>query len=352
MAAALKPFRIGELEIASPVILAALAGYSDLPYRLVCRRLGAPYCATVMMLDRLLLNRRGRQARMLATTAEDTPLAGQLAGSDPDTMAAAARVLCELGFDVVDLNFACPVHKALRRRRGGFLMKQPELAGRIVRSVVAASDRPVTVKIREKFLNDDPSDAGCEIAARCFDAGAAAVCAHPRSVEAKYAGRANWAFLAELRRRFGDRTVIGSGDVLAPTDALRMLSETGVDAVAVARGAIGNPWFFRQVRDLAEGRRPWRPTIGRQRELLMAHFAHACEFYGPARASRIMRKFGIQYASVHAAPSKVRMAFVEVKRPEDWQAVLDKLYTDDYGVADERLPAAVPSAIDREEPSK
>ena len=353
MSAALQPFRIGGLEIDFPVVLAPLAGYSDLPYRLICRRLGAPYCTTVMMLDRLLLSRRGRQqSRMLATSEEDSPLAGQIVGNDPDTMAAAARVLCELGFDAVDLNFACPVHKAIRRRRGGFLMTQPELIERITRAVVAASDRPVTVKIRRKFLESDPTDAGLDIAGRCFDAGAAAVCAHGRSVESKYAGPADWAFLAELRRRFPGRTLIGSGNVLTPADALRMLDQTGMDAVAVARGALGNPWFFRQVRDLAAGRDPHPPTIAEQRQLLADHFACACEFYGERTGSRIMRKFGIRYARIHPTPAKARMAFVQVKRPDHWQAALDKLYGDDYDIPDERLPASAPSHGDKEEQSR
>lgn len=340
MATTLRPFRIGPIEIPSPVVLAPLAGYSDLPYRLLCRRLGAPYCTTEMMLDRLLLTRGKHQARLLATTPEDHPLAGQLIGNDPAEMAAAAQVLGRMDFDAVDLNFACPVNKALRRRRGGYLMREPDLAGEIVQAVVAAADRPVTVKIRQKFAEADNSDAAFEIAQRAFDAGAAAVCAHARSVEAKYRGRSDWAFLAELRRRHPHQTVLGSGDLLMPADALRMLDETGVDAVTAARGVIGNPWFFRQVADLAAGRAPHQPDLLEQRRLLDAHYAHACEFYNPLRGSRIMRKFAIKYARMHPSPKKVRMAFVEVKRPEHWQAVLDEFYPKDPDDPDDPAAAA------------
>ncbi len=326
MTAALKPFRIGGVEVGFPVVLAALAGYSDLAYRLICRRLGAEYCTTEMMLDRVVLHRRKLRIRLLSLTDEDHPVAGQIIGNDPAEMADAAKMLAGLGFDVVDLNFACPVRKALARRRGGYLMTTPDRAVRIAREVIAASDRPVTVKLRQKFRSADDSGAFWRIAEAAFDAGAAGICLHARSVEQKYAGRADWAFLAEAKRHFGDRTIIGSGDVLEPADTLAMLRQTGVDAVAVARGCLGNPWFFRQVRDAAAGREPYRPGIGEQREVLLRHFEDSCELYGPLRGPKHMRKFGIKYARLHPQSKLVRAAFVAVKRPEQWREVLEKFY--------------------------
>ena len=145
----------------------------------------------------------------------------------------------------------------------------------------------------------------------------------------KYACPADWRFLARAKAHFHDRTLIGSGDVLRPADALAMIDQTGVDAVAVARGALGNPWFFRQVRDLAEGRTPHRPGLAEQRDVLRDHFAHACEIYGPRRGPRIMRKFGIKYARLHPAPRRVRSAFVAVRRPADWARVLEEHYQDE-----------------------
>ncbi len=326
-----KPFSIGDVAVDPPVVLAPLAGYSDLAYRLICRRLGAPYCTTEMMLDRTLLVPGKLRRRLVRLTDEDHPVAGQLLGNEPAVMAAAAGVLCEMGFDVVDVNFACPVRKTLRRRRGGYLMKQPELAGEIVRAVVEASDRPVTVKIRRSFAEDDRKcDAFRRIATEAFDAGAAAICVHARSVEAKYTGKADWGFLASVKARFPDRIIIGSGDVLAPSDALRMLSETNVDGVAVARGALGNPWFFRQVRDLLAGRQPYQPPLDEQRLLLAEHFARACELYGPRRGPRMMRKFGIKYARLHPRPRDVRAAFIQVKHSQHWNDVLAEYYRADY----------------------
>lgn len=331
MTAEFRALRIGDVEIGFPVVLAGMAGYTDLAYRLICRALGAAYCVTEMLLDRSVLTGGKLRRRLVQLSGDDHPVAGQLIGSDPSVVAEAAGVLCEMGFDVVDLNFACPVRKALSRHRGGFLMSRPVEALQIVRAVVSAVDRPVTLKLRRSFKEDDRThEAFWRIAEGAFDAGAAAIFVHGRSVEAKYAGAADWEFIASVKRRFADRTVVGSGDVLAPADVLRMLDQTGVDAVAVARGALGNPWFFRQVRDLAAGRQPYQPTVREQSELLQRHFAHACELYGPVRAPKIMRKFGIKYARLHPRPRDVRAAFVNVKRPEQWQGVLESFYSGRY----------------------
>ena len=306
---------------------APLAGYSDLSYRLLCRRLGAGYCTTEMMLDKCLLVGGKLRKRLIQTHQEDHPTAGQLIGNDPLVMAAAAGVIREVGFDAVDINFACPVHKALSRKRGGYLLKQPELALEIIRAIRASVDLPVTVKLRHKFRNSDDDEAFWRIAEGAFDAGAAAICVHARSVESKYAGAAQWEFIASVKRRFPGRTIIGSGDVMSPADALAMLENTGVDAVAVARGGLGNPWFFRQVADLAAGRTPYQPGLSEQRELMAWHFSHAEGLYGN-RTAKIMRKFGIKYARMHPNPGKVRSAFIAVRSGEEWNSVLQQFYTE------------------------
>ena len=321
----LKPFRIGALEVGFPVFLASMAGYTDLPYRLMCRQLGSQYCVTEMMLDRLLFVKGRHQSRMLKLTDEDHPVAGQIIGSDPAVMAEAASELCKLGFDVIDLNFACPVHKVLLRRCGGYLMNEPRQVIEIVRAVTTAVDKPVTLKLRRSFREADRGhDAFWKIADGAFEAGAAAICVHARSVEAKYAGLADWEFIAEVKRRFAGGTIIGSGDVMKPQDALAMLDRTGVDAVSVARGALGNPWFFRQVKDLAAGREPYHPPPAEVHQLLMGHFEDACALYGLQKGPKIMRKFGIRYARLHPHPKDVRAAFVNVKKPDDWRAVVDR----------------------------
>jgi nifR3 family TIM-barrel protein len=326
-----KPFRIGSIEIDFPVVLAPLAGYSDWAYRSICRDLGAPYCTTEMILDRCATIERGQQAILMAKGEQEHPLAVQIVGNEPETMAEAARFLAGRGFDVIDLNFACPVNKALRRRRGGHLMQEPAKVVQIVEAIVQAVDLPVTLKVRRKFADDDTEEAFWQLARGARDAGAAGIIVHGRSVEQKYTGRADWDFLRRVKAEFSgdnDWMVMGSGDILTARAALDMLAETGVDAVCAARGAIGNPWLFRQARDLAAGREPHQPDLAEQRELMLEHMARAVELYGPDKAPRIMRKFGIKYARMHATPKAVRMAFVAVRTPQQWQDVLDRYYTD------------------------
>jgi len=319
--------RIGDVEVPRPWVLASLAGYTDPAYRLICRKLGAPYCATEMMLDRQLLVPGRLRSRFLHLDGADHPLAGQIIGNDPDVMAAAAAELCKSGFDVVDLNFACPVRKVLRRRRGGHLMRDPGLAVRIIAAVTSASDRPVTVKLRKGFDEAD-TDSFWRIAEAAFEEGCAALCVHARTAEQRYSGGADWEFLARVKRRFADKTIIGSGDVTGCERAKEMLERTGVDGVSVARAAIGNPWIFGQLDDYFAGREVRTPSVADQRAVMEEHFARTVALYGPRRGPNRMRKFGIKYARLHAEPKKVRNAFVRVKTPEDWRAVLEEFYAE------------------------
>ncbi len=328
MATALRPLRIGRISIDFPVVLAPLAGFSDLPFRLVCRSLSAPFCTTEALLDRQVLVQGKFQKRRLALDPADRPLAAQIMGSDPETMAGAAGALRTMGFDAVDLNFACPVKKVLSRKRGGFLMSDPVLALEIIRAVVeAVPDFPVSVKLRRSFRDDDKEHAAFwKIARGGFETGTTAVCAHARSVEQKYRGRADWDFLARVKHEFPDRTIIGSGDILYPADALRMIGETGVDGVAAARGAIGNPWFFQQVREIAAGRESATPDLMEQRRVIGRHHELARGIYGPGRGLKKIVHFGLQYARMHPSPSKLRAACLKVKTEDDWQSLLDEWY--------------------------
>ncbi len=329
MTVTLKPFSIGDIQIDLPVILPSLTGYTDQAYRMVCRSLGAGFCGTEMWLDKSLLISEKLRVKNVQMCEADHPLSAQMIGNEPETMAAAAVELCKMGADAIDLNFACPVRKALGRHRGGYIMKEPATAIAIAQAVLAVVDRPVMMKVRRSFYEDDSEYADLwQILDGAFDAGVSAICIHGRSVQARYKGPANWDVLAEAKRRYPDRTLIGSGDVLTPQAALDMLEQTGMDAVIAARGVLGNPWFFQQVRDLAAGRPPHRPSLAEQRELMRRHFDHAIELYGPRKGPKIMRKFGIKYARLHPTPKVVRVAFVNVKEPQDWHTVLATYYPD------------------------
>lgn len=321
-------FRIGTVPLDFEVGLGALASYSDLPYRLICRSLGSPYCITEAMLDRQVLLEGKMRKRLVRLDPADHPVAGQIMGVEPETMAEAARALDRMGFDIVDLNFACPVRKVVAHKRGGALMNDPDRALATVRAVIeAVPARPVTLKLRSSFRGADAAhEAFWTIARGAFEAGAAAIAVHARSVEQKYTGRADWGFLAEVKRAFPNRTILGSGDVASPAEALRMTAETGVDGVLAARGAIGNPWFFAQARDLAAGREVRRPGLDEQRAVIYRHFELAAEAYDPRRALKILRHFSLQYAKMHPRRTDLRNALVPVRTEAEWRAVIDEFY--------------------------
>jgi tRNA-dihydrouridine synthase B len=345
----LAPLQIGSLTVGFPVVQAALSGYSDWPMRLLARRHGASYTICEVMLDQFLVTvkeNRNRNRHFLHISDDERPVGGQLMGAEPEQFAAGAQKLVQAGFDVIDINFGCPVKKVLGRCRGGFHLSQPDVALEIVhrtRDAVPAHI-PVTVKMRRGIDDSMQSrDKFFAILDGAMAAGVAAVTVHGRTVMQRYVGPSRWQFLAEVKRHVGPaRTILGSGDLFTPHDCLEMIRQTGVDGVTVARGAIGNPWIFSQARALAEGRTlPRPPSLFEQRDVLLEHFRLAEELYGSGRAGPHMRKFGIKYAASHPQHILVREAFTKVKTLDDWRAVLSHWYADD-------LPGCYPdSAIHR-----
>ena len=285
--------RLGKLTIDAPFYQAGLAGYSDAAMRLIARRHGAPYCITEAMLDHFLLH-GGKGLKAAELDDEDHPIAGQLMGSHPADIAAAAKVLVRLGYDVIDVNLACPVKKVRKKARGGHLLSVPDEAISILDAVMQAvgSEVPVTCKLRRAF-DDSPEAAGhfYRVFEAAMELGLSGATVHSRTVEQKYNGPGWRPFLRDLCERYalgrfqgaeGPRgrvqtrvvpeaestkpsahrphdpsapsappfTLGGSGDVWTATDIFDMLDTTGVDWVSVARGCIGNPWVFTQARRL------------------------------------------------------------------------------------------------------
>ncbi|MCK4872558.1 MAG: tRNA-dihydrouridine synthase [Phycisphaerales bacterium] len=321
----------------APFFQAGLAGYSDAAMRIVARRQGCPFCVTEALLDRLLLaGGRGFAKADLADLREsipggeeDHPLAGQIIGSQPGEMARAAVLLADQGFEVIDVNLACPVKKIARKYRGGHFLAHPEQASAVLRVVREAvpSAIPCTVKLRLAW--DDSPQAALDferIFNSAYDLGYAWATVHARTVKQKYIGPSDWRFLAELTARYDDRVIFGSGDIWQPEDIFRMLSETGVKAVAVARGCIGNPWIFRQARQLMAGQAPSPPTIAEQRDVLLQHFHISVAINGERLAGRMMRKFGIMFSRHHPSAGAVKEAFVKVKSRADWESVVSEHY--------------------------
>ncbi len=336
-AVTLPNLRIGSVQIGFPAVQAALSGYSDLAMRVIARRLGASYTLNEVVLDQFVNVKSRKMKRYARILDEEHPVGGQLMGANPIEFGAAARGLAAAGYDVIDINFGCPVKKVLGRCRGGYLLSVPETALEIVSRVREAvpSAIPVSVKMRRGLDDSDASrDAFFEIFDGAFARGVAAVTVHGRTVKQGYVGPSRWEFLRDLKQRYPERTILGSGDLFTADDCLRMLRETGVDGITIARGAIGNPWIFGWVRALSEGRPlPRPPSLFEQRDVIREHYRLAEQIYGPDVCGRQMRKFGIKYARLHPNFSAVREAFVRVQRAEEWPRVLDEWYaTDDCGV--------------------
>lgn len=328
----LRELCIGPLRLDFPIVQAALSGYSDMAMRVIARRLGAPYTVCEVMLDQFVmqLKPRRKNRHFLHVADEEHPTGGQLMGADPQDFAPAALRLVEAGFDVIDINFGCPVKKVLGRCRGGFHLSQPDVALEIVRRVRDAVPAavPVTLKMRRGI--DDSAESRerfFEIFDGAFAMGVAAVTVHGRTVKQRYDGPSRWEFLRELKQIAGNRVVLGSGDLFNAQACLDMIGYTGVDGVTVARGAIGNPWIFAQARALAAGKPlPDPPTIHEQRDVVCEHYRLAEELYGAERCLPDMRKFAIKYSRLHPDHLKVREDFCGVRQPGGWRDVLAKWY--------------------------
>ncbi len=234
------------MDFRGKVILAPLAGVTDITFRLLCREHGADATVTEMVSAKALLLQPRRTARYLEYAEEERPVGAQLFGAAPEEMAAAAVEIRRRGFDFVDINMGCPVRKVTTGGAGAALLARPRLAGAIADRVVRAAGIPVTVKIRSGFGTD--AEAYLAVAREVFEAGAAAVTLHPRTRGQMFSGKADWSQIARLKREFPDRVVIGNGDIGRPEDAWRMAAETGCDAVMIGRGALGNPWIFNAIR--------------------------------------------------------------------------------------------------------
>jgi len=250
-------------------------------------------------------------------------------GSEPSDFPAAAERLVEAGYDAIDINFGCPVRSAMGGCRGGYHLGQPDVALDIVRTVRSAvpAHLPVTVKMR-RGIDDTPASRSAffRILDGAFDAGVAAITVHGRTVEQKYVGPSSWPFLRDVKAHAGDRTILGSGDLFTADDALRMLAETGVDGVSLARGAIGNPWIFRDCQELAAGRVPTPPTVAEQRAVLEAHRDLLAEIHGPRGWLTPLRRHAVKYARHHPDGNAVRDAFGRAHAPEAFDAVVASYY--------------------------
>ncbi len=280
--------RIGNVEIANPVMLAPMAGVTDLPYRLLCKEQGCGYMVTEMVSAKAVLYNNKNTDLLILTKEEEAPVALQLFGSDPEIMADIADRLSDRGFAGFDINMGCPVPKVVNNHEGSALMKEPLLAGKIVEAMAKRVKCPVTVKFRKGF--DENNVNAVEFAHIMEESGAAAVTVHGRTREQFYSGKADW----DIIRQVVDRVkipVFGNGDIFSGEDAKNMLEQTGCQGIAVGRGAKGNPWIFREINAVMEGKEiPPPPTVKERKEMIVRHAKLMVEYKPEFMVVREMRK--------------------------------------------------------------
>jgi nifR3 family TIM-barrel protein len=288
--------QIGHLSFDSPFVLAPLAGYTDLPFRLLCRKFGAGYCVSEMISCHGLVYQQKNTLRMLASIPEEKPVSYQLFGSDPEVMADAAEIMASFGPDMLDINMGCPVRKVTKRGAGAALMTDPKLAEAILTKIVSRVSLPITVKIRSG--RDSNSINAPAFAKMIEDNGASAITIHARTWSQGFSGRIDKAIITQVKEAVSI-PVIGNGDILSCQEARRMIEETGCDGVMIGRGALGNPWVFQdtgrpdEMREMISGARAHLALIEEflPAERVLGYIKnHICRYFKGLPGSSVLRQ--------------------------------------------------------------
>lgn len=319
-------FQISDLLKNPGAGLAPMAGVTDAAMRLLCHEQGAAWAVSEMLSAKgwVFSGGRNRNAQdILARLSGEGPAGLQLFGSDPAYIAEAARRLENAGFQFFDLNFGCPAPKITGNGEGSAMMRDPVRLGAVVRALSEATSLPVTVKIRAGW--DSSSINAPEVARICEDNGAKAVAVHARTRDQQYAGKADWRIIRDVKRAVSV-PVFGNGDVRGGADALRMLDETGCDAVIVGRAAQGNPWIFREIAAAMQGEEVPPPTPEERMEMAVRHFQLEAQLYGEKLAVLQMRKHIAWYAHGMKGASRFRERINQMNSAEEVLAALREKY--------------------------
>ena len=325
---------IGALRVADPVILAPMSGITDRPFRRLAKRLGAGLVVSEMIASREVLNtvRRARH-RLPVDSADEQPLAVQLAGYEPHIMAEAARVNADLGAAIIDINFGCPAKKVVSKLCGAALMRDEALAGRIVEAVARAVDVPVTAKMRTGW--DDGDRNAPRVARTAEAAGARMITVHGRTRCQFYQGHADWSFIKQVKAAVSV-PVIANGDIAGYDDIDRCLAASGADGIMIGRGAQGRPWFVGQAcRYLADGTRQPEPEWPQRLEVALDHYDAILEHYGQEKGVRVARKHLGWYAGGLPNAARLRAAV----NAEDDPGRVRRLLIRQFSAATERIAA-------------
>lgn len=315
--------KIGNVGLSSPFLLAPLAGITDGPFRRLCSEAGAGLVYSEMVSAKGLWYKDKNTGGLLEILPGEGPVAYQLFGHEPEIMAFAARELDKRDNVIFDINMGCPVPKIVKNGEGSALMKNPDLAHDVVAAAVKNTSKPVTVKIRAGW--DADSINAVEVAHAVSAAGASAIAVHGRTREQYYSGKADWSVIAAVKRAV-DIPVIGNGDVTDGASALRMMEETGCDFVMVARGALGNPWIFRELNAAWRGEPlPPPPTKEDKKQMMLRHFNDVLDLKGEYVAVREMRKHVGWYLKGVPGAAAFRGKINQINSADELRAAIESI---------------------------
>ncbi len=320
--------KLGNLKLDVPFYQAPLSGYTDRAMLVLARRYDAPLTYTGVLLDMIALHEKASRKLLFRPGADESPVGAQILGSNPETMAGAAQAFVNVGFDLIDLNFACPAPKVLRRKRGGYLLKDPDTLIKIIQYVRKTASCPLTIKLRMGFNDSQEShDKFYQICRGAVTEGVDGIVIHGRSVRDMYRGKSDWEALSEVKRQFPHATIIGSGDVMDAETVIVRLKTSGLDGVVIARGAIGNPWIFREAHALWEGRpKPEGPSLAEQGEVLIEHYELIAEIRPMLKSVRYFRKFAVGYSKRHPERKEVQSDLIAARNRDQLFAAVRKWY--------------------------
>lgn len=317
----MKELKIGNVTLDNPLVLAPMAGVTDLPFRLLCKEQGVGLICMEMISAKAVLYNNKNTEQLLKIDERECPVSMQLFGSEPEIVSGIAARLEERPFAFLDINMGCPVPKVVNNHEGSALMKNPKLAAEIVRQTVKAISKPVTVKIRKGF--DDDNINAVEMAKYLEDAGASAIAVHGRTRAQYYSGEADWDIIRQVKEAV-TIPVIGNGDIVDGASARKMLDDTGCDGIMIGRACRGNPWIFSQVKTYLEtGKEANKPSISELKEMIMRHAKLMVDIKGGYTGMHEMRKHVAWYTAGYPHSAQLRRQTNEIETLDDLQRLLD-----------------------------